>query len=218
MRTIDTARVRVRGGRTGATASLALATLLAAVACGKVQGTVGMGTSAAPTDSGAAGGAANAGGATSNGGATGTGGSTGSAPDASAPRRVDGGAPPPPQDGCFGVRVRLEAIADDGGPSCTWAVPVDPTGGGASKPLDPAFLNLQFEDVPGQLYLLPLYQVAGPTACGALAAWYFDDASAPTKIVGCPATCTLERRNASGASPGDFQALIGCPAIPVPPP
>jgi hypothetical protein len=55
-----------------------------------------------------------------------------------------------------------------------------------------------------------LTQVTDASKCGAVAdAWYYDDPSAPTKIVLCPSTC-----DAAAAGGNRIDALVGCKAPP----
>jgi len=51
-------------------------------------------------------------------------------------------------------------------------------------------------------------KVAGPSACGNEAGWYYDDEAAPTQIVLCPATCESVK-----VQQGDLEIVLGCQTV-----
>lgn len=56
-----------------------------------------------------------------------------------------------------------------------------------------------------------LTQVTDVSKCGAIAnAWYYDNATNPTKIILCPSMCT----QANAATDGKLEALVGCKGAP----
>jgi hypothetical protein len=72
--------------------------------------------------------------------------------------------------------------------------------------VDPQLINVNY--TPGGGTVGTLTQVAGAAQCSGSGSWYYDDPSAPTRIVLCPATCDTVTGDA-GAS---LQILLGCPS------
>lgn len=82
----------------------------------------------------------------------------------------------------------------------TCSVDVPTTSSGA---LDPDSVNVRAGGrVPS---------VAGPSACAGGPGWHFDDATAPKKVILCPATC--ESTQPDGGSPPATEVMFGCKTV-----
>jgi len=66
---------------------------------------------------------------------------------------------------------------------CTWEIPAPPSG----ESLDPARVNVELAP-PGERSIA-VSKVADEAACGTADGWFYDDPSAPSSVVACPATC-----------------------------
>jgi hypothetical protein len=66
--------------------------------------------------------------------------------------------------------------------NCQLDIPPPPSGG----VLDPSAINVQINDDQGSTFL---YKVANGGACGAGGGWYYDNDTAPTQVLLCPASC-----------------------------
>lgn len=85
--------------------------------------------------------------------------------------------------------------------SCELQIPMPPMG----ETLDPTKVNVKYQMggvAPGQL----LPQVPTAADCGASGGWYYDDNTAPTKIVLCPMTCT----SVQGDDAANIKVEFGC--------
>ena len=94
--------------------------------------------------------------------------------------------------------------------SCSFGVPAprDP-----SKPIDPTKVNVNY--TPGGTGMPQLVGgVASEADCGPNGGWYYDNPTAPTRIILCPATCaTVQADRAPQVS-----IVMGCaPTVPPPP-
>ena len=70
---------------------------------------------------------------------------------------------------------------------CSWAIPPPPDG----EVVDPNLINVEFKSGDETT---SFGYVRSPEDCGDLDhAWYYDDPSAPTQVLVCPATCELIR-------------------------
>ena len=168
---------------------LVLVVLVAALACGRVQDSVGrVGTE--------------------------PGGDAGLPRDAAPPQTADA-CTGPASDGSscdarapsLCRRIPLTFRPVPGGP-CEWTIPA--VSGGL--PVDPSLVqDVTYEDDRGPRYLLPL---SGPLSsaadCRDLLGWYLDDAGHPTAVLGCPAICALATSGWDGGSLGGFTALVDC--------
>jgi len=81
--------------------------------------------------------------------------------------------------------------------SCEYTLPAPPPG----QSLDPGRVNVVYTPSGGAAGSL-----AYDASCAGGVGWHYDDATAPTKIVMCPSTCTTLRADPSG----DLQILFGC--------
>jgi hypothetical protein len=86
---------------------------------------------------------------------------------------------------------------------CQYEIPTP-----ASGPLDPSKVNLQLLPTGGSPTLIK--QVPAASACNSTAGgWYYDNPSAPTRIILCNSTCTAVNSTA-GTS---VAVALGCPTI-----
>ncbi len=93
--------------------------------------------------------------------------------------------------------------------SCEWLIPPPPTG----QVLDPNLINVQFFSAGNSSYF---GYVSNPNDCRTLDnAWYYDDPSAPTRVLVCPKTCERIRSAPApsisvgfGCKTGDVTTLI----------
>lgn len=84
--------------------------------------------------------------------------------------------------------------------SCSVDIPAPPNG-----TIVPTETNVDF--IPTQLATAqPIYNVANSGSCTINGGWYFDNASNPTKIHLCPATCTLVKQSTEG----QLRVKFGC--------
>lgn len=58
-----------------------------------------------------------------------------------------------------------------------------------------------------------LGKVSGPTACGPVGGWYYDNDAAPTRVLLCPASCTRAQTLVSGGA-ASVSVEFGCITIP----
>ncbi len=90
--------------------------------------------------------------------------------------------------------------------ACEWGIP-DP---GEGKTLDPGRVNVRFgKDGLAET----IYNVADQADCDAsLGGWYYDDPTAPTRVVACDATCD----EVSTTENGVIEILFGCQTEQIP--
>jgi hypothetical protein len=86
---------------------------------------------------------------------------------------------------------------------CAWTLPAPPAG----QTFDRQRVNVQLS-APLLSSPLGLGQVAGASAC-AERGWYYDNASAPTRLIACPQTCTLLQATAQAR----VEVLLGCSTV-----
>ncbi len=84
--------------------------------------------------------------------------------------------------------------------SCEYTIPEPPMG----ETFDAAQVNVIY--TPGGLSMgQPIYNVPGGAAdCGPQGGWYYDDPASPTKILICPASCTVLQGDAMGKVDVEF--------------
>jgi hypothetical protein len=88
--------------------------------------------------------------------------------------------------------------------ACEWDIP-DP---GMGQTIDPGHVNV---DYVGGGATTPLGYVSGAAECTTHQnAWYYDDASNPTKIIACPDTCSLVQ----SAQAVSVTVKFGCATVP----
>jgi hypothetical protein len=77
-----------------------------------------------------------------------------------------------------------ESVIQSAALSCEWVIPLPPNG----QTLNPNMVNVSFIDAQSNATLIG--RVNGPADCdGVENGWYYDNASQPTKVFVCPATC-----------------------------
>lgn len=109
------------------------------------------------------------------------------------------------EDGADAQQALLDALSAIRGSvlDCDLPMPVAEAG----MKVDPTLVNVNLTTSAG--LKTTLTQLPSEAACGALAGWHYDDASAPTRIVLCPATC-----NAVSNDPAAMlQILLGCSTV-----
>jgi hypothetical protein len=89
---------------------------------------------------------------------------------------------------------------------CDLALPAPPTG----TVLDPRRVNVSLRGAQGPVRL---GKVSGPTACGPVGGWYYDNDAAPTRVLLCPASCTRAQTLVSGGA-ASVSVEFGCITIP----
>jgi hypothetical protein len=78
----------------------------------------------------------------------------------------------------------------------------------SSGTLDPGKVNVRVVTPSGAT---TLSKVAGASACDASGGWYYDDATNPTKVNLCPASC--DSAQAATTEGVEIQVLFGCTTI-----
>lgn len=81
--------------------------------------------------------------------------------------------------------------------SCDFALPAAPSG----KTVDPSQVNVTLQNSSGAV---DLFQVDSAAACSGQAAWYYDDAAAPSRIHLCPSACEV------AGETSDISVEMGC--------
>ena len=85
--------------------------------------------------------------------------------------------------------------------NCEWSLPLPP----ADQTLDLTKINVIFVDGNGEGTLIG--KVESSAGCGSVEqAWYYDDATNPTKVLVCPQTCTWIQ----GDSEARIDVKVGC--------
>lgn len=93
--------------------------------------------------------------------------------------------------------------------SCEYNIPEPPEG----ETINPNEVNVEYRENP-QAPPQPLYNVPGGYGdCGANGGWYYDSATAPTKISLCPSTCDMVQVSIDGR----VDVLFGCDTLIGPP-
>jgi hypothetical protein len=89
--------------------------------------------------------------------------------------------------------------------NCEWTIPQPPAG----QALDPNLINVEFSSAGNSTYF---GYVTGPNNCGTLDnAWYYDDPTAPNRVLVCPSTCSRIR---SAPAPS-ITVSFGCKTVEV---
>lgn len=98
-----------------------------------------------------------------------------------------------------------QAVVETSKLSCEVTIPQPQDG-----ELDPDAVNVQIvaNDVP-----TTLVKVAGAASCGPEGGWYYDDDTAPTKVLLCPAACDLAQTAVGPGKTGRIEVLFGCATI-----
>lgn len=84
---------------------------------------------------------------------------------------------------------------------CDYTIPPPPSG----ESLDANKVNVSFTAAAGGEETFP--RVDSPAACGANAAWYYDNPASPSKVIMCPSACT---KIATG---GSMDIAFGCATV-----
>jgi hypothetical protein len=88
---------------------------------------------------------------------------------------------------------------------CEWTIPAPPPG----QLFDRARVNVQLS-APSLSSAIAFGQVPSSSAC-AERGWYYDDPSAPTRLIACPQTCAALRATAQAR----VDVLLGCATAPL---
>ncbi len=89
---------------------------------------------------------------------------------------------------------------------CTMSIP-DP---GQGQTLDPHEVNVTLEDGTSTTTLT---KTDGKGTCGSDLSWYYDDDTAPTKVILCPAACQTAQAMVGAGKTGSVNVLLGCATI-----
>jgi hypothetical protein len=88
--------------------------------------------------------------------------------------------------------------------ACSFTIPPPPVG----QTLDPNKVNVRFMAAdPTKAF--DIGQVSGASACGPMGGWYYDNASKPTTVNLCGASC----QQANGSGEGTISLLFGCQSV-----
>lgn len=88
--------------------------------------------------------------------------------------------------------------------ACKYQVPKAPAG----QELDFGQVNVQITPPSGQSEFLG--QVAGPSNCGTGGGWYYDNPTAPTKILLCDSTCAGIKQGQTPSTSTKVEIVLGC--------
>jgi hypothetical protein len=94
----------------------------------------------------------------------------------------------------------LNAIRGSAVIPCQYVLPPSEPG----KEIDPGKVNVTYTPSSGSAQ--PLLQAPSQAQCPASGGWYYDDPATPTKILLCPATCSV----VSADPKGQVDVLLGC--------
>ena len=83
--------------------------------------------------------------------------------------------------------------------ACEFQIPAPASG----QTLDYGLVNVDFTEGANKTRI---YKVSDATACGASGGWYYDSATAPTRIILCPASCASAR----AAMKASVDVQLGC--------
>jgi hypothetical protein len=86
---------------------------------------------------------------------------------------------------------------------CTFTIPTPPDG----MTLDPGKVNFVYTPTGGAP--ITIYNVGSMAGCNGGPGWYYDDPTAPTQIIACPATCS----NLEGDATGSVKVEFGCSTL-----
>jgi hypothetical protein len=95
-------------------------------------------------------------------------------------------------------------VVSNAGIACDWPIPPPPAG----QSLDSSKINVNFTTPDGTL--VELGRIPQGQACDGREGWFYDDDTAPTTVISCPASC--DKFKASG---GKVDVLFGCTTVPV---
>ena len=102
-----------------------------------------------------------------------------------------------------------KSVVQDSKLSCDYAIPPPPGG----KMFDASKVNVAYtpggQGMPQQILNVP----GGIGDCGQNGGWYYDNPSAPTKILMCPSTCAVLQADQAGK----VEILFGCDTVIGPP-
>jgi hypothetical protein len=100
------------------------------------------------------------------------------------------------------------AVVQGAGLACEWDIPPP-----ADGTINPEQVNVDYTPTGGTRETLGW--VANQDACAnALNGWYYDDASAPTKVFACPDTCGYIQQGGGGSR---IDIKFGCQRVIAPP-
>ena len=97
------------------------------------------------------------------------------------------------------------AVINDSKVACVYDIP-DPGGG---EQIDYTKVNIEFITTPGATPQVLFNVPGGEADCGPGGGWYYDNATAPTQIIFCPATCDL----VEASSDGSVSVKFGCETV-----
>jgi hypothetical protein len=87
---------------------------------------------------------------------------------------------------------------------CEWTIPEPPPG----ETLDPALVNVQYTPSSSSVAETVFHQDSSAT-CGGNEGLHYDDNSAPTQVIACPATCTRLQSDENAK----LDVLFGCETL-----
>lgn len=96
------------------------------------------------------------------------------------------------------------AVVQDASVPCVYDIPPAPAG----ETIDFDKVNVEYKANAGSAPEL-IYKVSSEQACGPQGGWYYDEPSAPTKIILCEASCTA----AQGSAEGSLSVKFGCASV-----
>lgn len=97
------------------------------------------------------------------------------------------------------------AVAKTAKLACELELPLPTTG-----TLDPGAVNVKITGASGST-LVP--KVASATACGTGLGWYYDNDTAPKKVLLCPGACDAANAAVGVDKPGKIEVLFGCKTV-----
>jgi hypothetical protein len=90
--------------------------------------------------------------------------------------------------------------------ACEMPIP-DPGGG---QQVDPTKVNVTLDD---NGVVTNLTKTAGKGTCDSSMSWYFDDDTAPTKVILCPTACASAQSIVGASKKGAVRVLFGCASV-----
>jgi hypothetical protein len=96
-----------------------------------------------------------------------------------------------------------EAVVEGSGLDCEWPIPDAPAG----QTFDRQRVNVRYTAAGGAPTALP--QFPSESVCGSGEGWFYDDASAPTRILACPQSCA----GLQSQQDASVEVLFGCETI-----
>jgi hypothetical protein len=112
------------------------------------------------------------------------------------------------QDWSLIFQQLADAVVADAVPvQCEWVIPPPPPG----EMLDPDLVRVRF--TPSSGVVEPVYGVNDPSQCrNDFLGWYYDNPTAPTRLIACPDSCTVLQADDSAR----IDVLFGCLREPPP--